>query len=99
MGVNLEVHRIAYKTSKMKVRDDPVPIDCAGTLAASLEHQHRIQSRTFKQKRLKIINLSAVAKTTKKAKGKKSSTDSKAGPATALRSEKFLPTLRSHSVQ
>ncbi|KAF8326111.1 uncharacterized protein EI90DRAFT_3128251 [Cantharellus anzutake] len=84
MGVNLEVHRIAYKTSKMKVRDDPVPIDCAGTLAAGLEHQRCIQSCTFEQKHLKIINL---------AKGKKSSTDSKAGPATALRSEKFCQLL------
>jgi hypothetical protein len=57
MGLNADDHKIAYKTSKMKARENSVLIDCAGTLAAGLEVQRQIQSRAFEQKRLKIINL------------------------------------------
>jgi hypothetical protein len=57
MGVNLENHQIAYKTSKMKVKDDAIIIDCAETLAAGLGIQRQIQSRAYEQKRLKIFNL------------------------------------------
>jgi hypothetical protein len=57
MGVDSTIHRIAYKTSKMKVKEDPIVIDCPGTLAAGVDLQRAIQSRAFEQKRLKIFNL------------------------------------------
>ncbi|KAF8330308.1 uncharacterized protein EI90DRAFT_3124343 [Cantharellus anzutake] len=95
MGINPENHQIVYKTSKMKVKDNAIIIDCAETLAAGLEVQCQIQSRAHEQKHMKIFNLSAVEKTTSKAKGKKPSTRSDASPPSNLRKETFKQLIKS----
>ena len=46
MGINIKDHQIAYKTSKMRVKDN-----------AGLAVQCGIQSHTFEQKHLKMFNL------------------------------------------
>ena len=57
MDVNIKDHQIAYKTSKMKVKDNAIIIDGPDTFAAGLAVQRGIQSRAFEQKRLKMFNL------------------------------------------
>jgi hypothetical protein len=57
MGVDIKIHKIAYKTSKMKVKEDAATIDCLDAFVAGLEIQRNIQARAFEQKRLKIFNL------------------------------------------
>ena len=54
---NIKDHQIAYKTSKMKVKDNAIIIDGPDTFAAGLAVQCGIQSRAFEQKHLKMFNL------------------------------------------
>ncbi len=57
MDVNIGDHQIAYKTSKMKVKDNAIIIDGPDSFAAGLAVQRSIQSHAFEQKRLKMFNL------------------------------------------
>jgi hypothetical protein len=57
MGIDVKNHKIAYKTSKMKVRENAILIDGPESFAAGLKAQRIIQGRAFEQKHLKIENL------------------------------------------
>jgi hypothetical protein len=57
MGINPEIQKIAYKTSQMKAKEDPIIIDCLTTFATGLQEQCGIQYHTKTEQHLKIFNL------------------------------------------